>query len=158
MKQIFLTIQTQLQSEVPELKYIDKDWGQLKYDQPPVKFPCALIDITNVNYSQMGRGYQKADADIIITIANMKLIRSSAMAPSKIDSYDTIDILESVHQALQLFSDGQKFQPLQRTNLKKIFNDKDAEVYAMNYKTAFIVEKQITNVTTVIANPTITVE
>lgn len=158
MKQIFLTIQTQLQSEVPELKYIDKDWGQLKYDQPPVKFPCALIDITNVNYSQMGRGYQKADADITITIANMKLIRSSAMAPSKIDSYATIDILESVHQALQLFSDGQKFQPLQRTNLKKIFNDKDTEVYTMTYKTAFIVEKQVTNVTTVIANPTITVE
>lgn len=155
MKQIFLTIQTQLQSEVPELKYIDKDWGQLKYDKPPVKFPCALIDITNVNYSQMGRGYQKADADIIITIANMKLIRSSAMAPSKIDSYDTIDILESVHQALQLFADGQKFQPLQRTNLKKIFNDKDAEVYAMLYKTSFIVEKTQPGKITVQVSPII---
>ena len=53
MKHIFLQIQEKL-GEVSALKYIDKDWNQLKFEQPPVKWPCALIDVKNINYSQMG--------------------------------------------------------------------------------------------------------
>ncbi len=158
MKQIFLSIQNQLQTAVPTLEYIDKDWGQLKYDQSPIKWPCALIDIENVTYSQMGRGYQKAEADITITIGNVNHIRSSAMAPNKANSYKTIELLETVYQALQLFSSGQHFQPLQRTNLRKVFSDKGAEIYAMTYKTAYVVEKQTAAQTAVNVQPSITIE
>lgn len=150
MKQIFLAIQNQLQTTVSALKYVDKDWGQLKYDQPPVQWPCVLIDIESVNYSQMGQGYQKAEADICVTVGNVNHVRSSAMASSKTDSYETIELLDSIHQALQLFS-GKHFQPLQRTNLRKVFSDKGAEIYEMTYKTAFIVEKITAPQTTVTA-------
>lgn len=59
MKNIFLDIQNKL-SNITELKYIDKNWGQLLYEQPPVKFPCALLDIANVNYTQLGQLAQTA--------------------------------------------------------------------------------------------------
>lgn len=142
MKHILLSIQDQLQAAVPALKYIDKNWGQLNYDQPPVQWPCALVDIESVNYSQMGKGYQKAEADIVITVGNVNHVRSSALAACKTDSYETIELLDNIHQVLQLYTDGQHFQPLQRTNLRKVFSDKGAEIYTMTYKTAFIVEKQ----------------
>ena len=48
MKQIFLAIQQQLLT-VPALKHIDKNWNQLNYEQPPVRWPCALIDIANAD-------------------------------------------------------------------------------------------------------------
>lgn len=48
MKDIILAIQEKLNSQVADLKYIDKDWGQLDYDQPPVKYPFCLIDITRL--------------------------------------------------------------------------------------------------------------
>ena len=140
MKNIFLSIQDRL-SEIPALKYIDKDWGQLQYENPPVKWPCALLDVANADFQQLGRGFQQANADITVTVANMNLVRSSAKAPMRGNAYATIDLLEEIHQALQLFTDGRHFSPLMRTNLQKVAADKDMEVYVMTYRTAFRVEK-----------------
>jgi len=140
MKHIFLSIQDRL-SEIPGLQYIDKDWGQLQYEQPPVKWPCALLDVANADFKQLGRGFQQADADITVTVANLNLVRSSAKAPMRGHAYATIDLLEEIHQALQLFSDGRHFSPLMRTNLQKVAADKDMEVYVMTYRTSFVVEK-----------------
>lgn len=152
MKHIFLSIQDRL-SEIPALQYIDKDWGQLQYDQPPVKWPCALLDVANADFKQMGRGFQQANADITITVANLNLVRSSAKTPMRGHAYATIDLLEEIHQALQLFSDGRHFSPLMRTNLQKVAADKDMEVYVMTYRTAFTVEKIGRDTTEVIAEP-----
>ena len=143
MKNIFLAIQDRL-SEIPALKYIDKDWGQLRFENPPVKFPCALIDMANADFKQMGRGFQQADPfDIVITVADIRLMRSSAQAPRRENSYAVIDLLGDIHQALQLFSDGQHFSPMMRTNLQRVdmLDKEGAEVYAMTYRTAFTVEK-----------------
>lgn len=157
MKQLFLKIQTRL-SAIQAIKYIDKDWGQLQMDNPPVNWPCVLIDVENVNYTQMGRGYQKADADITITVANINNVRSSAMAPNKSSAYATIDLMETIHQSLQLFAGDGDFQPLQRTNLKKVFNEGGAEIYTMTYKTAFVVEKIETGKRNVEATAHITID
>ena len=119
MKNIFLAIQNRL-SEIPALKYIDKDWGQLQYEQPPVKWPCALIDVANIDFKQLGRGCQQGEADITVTVANIRLVRSSSKAPMRGNAYATIDLLEEIHQALQLFSDGRHFSPLMRTNLQRV--------------------------------------
>ena len=119
MKEIFLQIQQRLSDFISVLKYIDKDWGQLVYDNAPIKYPCALIDIEDVQYTQLSRGWQKAVANITITVANVNLMPSSSMAPGKQDSYETLDLLDDIHQALQLFS-GETFQPLQRTKLTKL--------------------------------------
>ncbi|MDD4395680.1 MAG: hypothetical protein PHQ33_07330, partial [Bacteroidales bacterium] len=91
MKQIFLDIQTKL-SGITELKHIDKNWGQLQYEQPPVKFPCALLDIANVNYSQMGKLAQLAEGDIEITVANLRLTNTSYRNPNRDDAYAVFDI------------------------------------------------------------------
>ena len=45
IKTILLAVQQRLAERVPELAYIDKNWGQLDYEAPPVKWPCALLDI-----------------------------------------------------------------------------------------------------------------
>lgn len=34
---------------VSALKTIDTNWGQLAYEQPPVQFPCALVDIQSTS-------------------------------------------------------------------------------------------------------------
>ena len=154
MKHIFLSIQDRL-SKIPALKYIDKDWGQFQYENPPVKWPCALLDVANADFKQLGRGFQQADADITVTVANLNLVRSSARAPMRGHAYATIDLLEEIHQALQLFSDGQHFSPLMRTNLQKVAADKDMEVYVMTYRTAFRVEKTGKETVEVQATPSV---
>ena len=48
MKVILQNIQNKLTSEVTDLNYVDEDCGQLNMYQPPVKWPCCLIDITAI--------------------------------------------------------------------------------------------------------------
>lgn len=152
MKQIFLTIQNKL-AEITNLRYIDKDWGQLQYENPPVQWPCALVDVTNVDYTQQGRGTQLGNALICITIGNVNPVPSSGNAPNRADSYATIDLLNEIHQKLQLLSDGSTFQPLMRTNLLKAAANGSYEVYQMTYKTAFLVQKNETGKQQVTINP-----
>ena len=100
MKQILLSIQQRL-TELTGLRYIDRDWGQLQYEQPPVQFPCALIDVANIDFTQQGRGAQLGEATVTVTIANINPVPSSALAPDPAASYETIDLMEEVHQKLQ---------------------------------------------------------
>lgn len=157
MKQIFLSIQNRL-AEIEELSYIDKDWGQLQYEQPPVQWPCALIDVANIDYTQQGNGAQTAQASITITVADTIPATSSYQSPTREDSYAIIDLLEEIHQKLQLFSNGSTYNPLMRTNLQKTMATADYEVYQMSYKTAFIVPKLETGVRYVTVGEKITVD
>lgn len=140
MKSIFLSIQNKL-ATINTINYIDKDWGQLQYEQPPVQWPAVLLDVEQVNYTQMGRGAQRADADITVTVANINLQRSSAAVASakRANAYATIDLLDEIHQQLQHFTSEGKFSPLMRTNLRKVFINDNYEVYAMTYRTSFTV-------------------
>jgi hypothetical protein len=67
-----------------KLDYIDVDWGQLdNYDrQPPVKFPCALLDIRALNYSNTGNLGQIGIIDVEVRLADLILSNSSAGAPA----------------------------------------------------------------------------
>lgn len=70
MKQIFLSIQDYLAEQVTNLKYIDKNWGQLNIPQPPVQWPCCLIDVASIDYTQTSDLDRLADATIELTIAD----------------------------------------------------------------------------------------
>ncbi|MCQ2973260.1 MAG: hypothetical protein MJ211_00455 [Bacteroidales bacterium] len=51
-------------AEITELKYIDRNWGQLELETPAVKFPCTLTDIETVNYENLLQRHQHATAEI----------------------------------------------------------------------------------------------
>ena len=155
MKHIFLSLQEKL-AEIKELKHIDKNWEQLKYDQPPVKFPCALLDISSVNYSQLGNLAQTANGIIEITVANLQLTPSSEKAPRKENAYTVFEIIEKIHQLLHGWSNGE-FQPLIRINLQKLDATKAYEIYKVSYQTAWRVHKE-TDMTPVQVTPVITTE
>jgi len=119
--------------------YVDKDWGQLRYDPPAVKFPCALVDIELVGFSQLGHGHQLADVSLTVTIAHRRLVPTSTRAPGKRDGHETLELVEVAHRALQLHREAW-FAPLVRTELKKVYMDNTFEVYAATYGTQFTVE------------------
>ena len=137
IKTILLAVQQRLAERVPELAYIDKNWGQLDYEAPPVKWPCALLDIDEVPFSQIGGGGQIADGVTVeILAANLRLVSSSAAAPRKADAYLLIELLDKIHSALQRFTDG-TFGPIFRTQIKKIAAVRAGECYKVLYQTAY---------------------
>lgn len=133
--EIMLSIQERL-AGISDLKYIDKDWGQLNTAVPAVNFPCCLIDVESVNYED-GRAMQNATATIVLTIANHRTVTSSIMSPDKEKSYYLVNLTESIAGMLHLFTNG-NYAPLVRTLWKKVETGTvDYECYEMRFSTAY---------------------
>lgn len=134
---ILSDVRTQLEENVSELAYIDKDRGQLPSEATSAAWPCALLDVENVDYTQEGDGRQMADARIIVTVADKRLSSASqAASEQEEDAFRIFGLLEEVHRALHCFSTG-GYAPLCRTNLKKTAADDSYECYKLTYRTAF---------------------
>lgn len=156
MKQIFLSIQDRLSTMVPALRYIDKNWNQLNMPQPPVQWPCCLIDLDNIDYSQTSSSDRLASATINLMVGTQHAVRSSAKAPSKSDAYDILDVLESVMEALEGWRVPSTTQALTRTHLAKAYSDQSYDVYTLTFTTAWV--EQVTEEgETVNASPSISV-
>lgn len=103
MKQIIQQIQDKLTASVPTLKYVDQDWGQMDfYPNPPVKFPCALIDIQSAQYTNTGEFVQQGTAMVVVRLFDLKLSNSSQGAPAtqKEDAKKIWQLIEDVNKAL----------------------------------------------------------
>lgn len=122
------------------VKYVDKDWGQLSMEQPPVGWPCVLIDIEEVSFRDLTDGNEQATATVVLTVANRRTNPSSAHAPvtSKAKSMDTIDLTDTIHHMVQGFAaQGAEYSPLQVVSFFKINDLPGAEVYSMRYRTRY---------------------
>lgn len=108
MKQLVQNIQDRLVQEVPALKYVDQDWGQMDFwREHPVKYPCALIDVQMAQYSNNGDFVQQGTATVVIRLFDQKLSNSSQAAPQsqKENAKKIWQLIEDVNCALH----GQNF-------------------------------------------------
>lgn len=143
MKTILENIQQRL-SAVGELKYIDENWGQLDdYDNyAPVKFPCCLIDIGIVDFSNLGmdkkaipENRQIGSASIVFSVANLKLTHTSLNAPKaqKDIAWEIWDIIENVHKSLHGYRPNENSSALMRTEMRRVKRDDGIQLYEVSY-------------------------
>ena len=142
MKVILQNIQNKLTSEVTDLKYVDEDWGQLNMYQPPVKWPCCLIDITAINYTHLGidrtkvpQTRQTGKIAVKLTLANLKLTNSSGMAPQsqKDQAWFIWDLADKIHEKLHGFCPGENCTKMMRSNLQRSVRDDGVQEYFITY-------------------------
>ncbi|MDY3547344.1 hypothetical protein PG291_01850 [Riemerella anatipestifer] len=143
MKNLLQAIQNRL-AEVPELKYIDEDWGQIDYYSPnmPVQWPCCLIDIQGGQFSNLGKDLSKKPKDrqngilnIEITLANMKLSNTSFNAPNgqKNNAWEIFDWVEKVHQKLHGYAPVENATKMLRTSFGRVQRDDGVQEYKVVY-------------------------
>lgn len=143
MKSILQNIQNRL-SAIPELKYIDEDWGQIDYYTPnmPVQWPCCLIDLNAGQFSNISKDITKHPRErqngifsIKITVANMKLTNTSSKAPQtqKNNAWHLIDMIEKIHQQLHGFSPADNCSKLVRTTFSRVMRDDGVQEYSIIY-------------------------
>ena len=135
---IIKDIQDMLANALPNVKYIDKDWGQLGMEQPPVGWPCILIDIEQVEIRPLNDGNEQHKATVVLTVANKRKNSSSAHASSasKEKSMETIDLTDDIHDLVQGYSAGE-YSPLSFISFYKQNDIPWAECYAMRYRTTY---------------------
>ena len=143
MKVVLQNIQNIL-ATIPELKYIDEDWGQLDdySPNPPTQFPLVLIDIGSLQYSDISRdrsavpvNRQMATGTIVLNIANLKLTNTSYKAPQmqKDQAWSIWDIVETIHQKLHGIAFGGSAGAMMRTNMRKVKRDDGIQEYEVTY-------------------------
>lgn len=112
MKDIYDALLTRLSTQVPALKMIDFDMGQLgvlEMDvRPSVKFPCALIDISYPRCTDEGGGIQLVEPLIRIRLAFETPLPtdSNATEARRATALAVFDAVDLVYSSLQGWSSG----------------------------------------------------
>lgn len=137
MKQVFLDIQKALET-ILELHYIGEDWGQLNFEQSPVDFPCALIDLGNAQFSSAGRNTQQVEATVNITIADLRFNGITPNMPDreKEKAFEIFNLIDKVNKLLH-GTGGECYSRLCRVGLKKILREDAVREFVVTYKFSY---------------------
>lgn len=140
MQHIITQIQERLADKVPALKYIAQDWGQLDLyaDFPPVKYPCALIDIENGVFTNAGHNVQEGQLSIVITISDLSnRISRTANKEMKERALFIFRIMEDIHRALQGWSGDEDYAKLTRVAMNRQIREDGARLRTLVYSTTW---------------------
>lgn len=125
---LFLKVKARLKDQVPELKYIDQDLGQLENygTKPPVSWPCALIEVDEFEFSDVG-GYnqQIGDGFLIVRLANPSYSPTSNITPAQVTlkGLEYYDLEQKIYVALHGWSEAGFSKLLRRRSKKEERND-----------------------------------
>lgn len=140
MKFLFQSIQARLKAEVPELRWIDMDKGQLDYyDKPPVSFPCALISVQLPRTVDLGAKKQKCDALVVIRLGFDFSGNTSQITPDAAmnKSLQYFDLAEKVYEALQGYQES-TYNTLSRQSLREEKRPDMIKVVNIPFSTSFV--------------------
>lgn len=68
--QLFLDLQDRIKTELPEIQWIEQDFGQDAFDKwrPKVAFPAVLIDFPSADYESISGEGQMADVTVTLRL------------------------------------------------------------------------------------------
>ncbi|CAM1341756.1 hypothetical protein [Tenacibaculum aestuarii] len=128
----------QLLSNVPELKWIDLDVGQLQEDHPPVLYPCALIEISADKAEDIENHTQQVSGRFKITLAFKAYgeTNSTTDLPTRSNALEYFRIATKCYKELQGFTND-NFYPFSRTSERPENIKKELKVVAQYYDTSW---------------------
>lgn len=114
MKAIYEMVIDRLKNEVPELRYIDMDYGQLEQTNPTVSYPCALVTLNYPDCRSLTDTIQDCRAEIVLRLAfdPLNAGTTTAQAPDEVrkKSLTPYDTITNVYKAIQGWNDIQRKQ------------------------------------------------
>jgi hypothetical protein len=139
MDTVISSAQDRLAGQVTALKYVDEDWGQLDNYSPnfPAKWPCALIDVLDVQWSNIGKKVQMGLAQIRVKIADLRLSNSSKAAPAgqKANSNSFYTLTQQVYNALQGWCGASHYSAFIRISERRVQRDDGVKEHWMIFTT-----------------------
>lgn len=141
-KQLFTDLADRLQTEVPELKWIDWDSGELDMatERPQVAFPACMIDMEYPRCDDQTSTEQLVTATIVIRVAFQPQGATHNHSPVRAQAMNAFDVLAKLHAALQGWHNAGQFSPLGRTAARRERRRDGLKVYQLRYQTTFIEE------------------
>lgn len=149
MKTLYNILLERIKAEVPAIKHIDFDAGQLEMIAqeliPPVQFPCVLIDI---DYPKCEDQNEDASIQLVNPVVNIKLgfqVQKSTDSQSPTATRNAglafLDTIEAVYTALQGYSTNTLSALNRRRQYSdKLFNGSGLKVYNIEFETSMLDE------------------
>ena len=140
-KEFFLAVTTHIAANVPQIKWVDADEGQLYVSgRPPVAFPACLVDISYPQCESLSGDVQRIRARVELRVVFNLQGSTNAAAPAAVRERSLVrfDVLEALHKALQWWNGGGLFNPLRRISSTPERRADDLKVYRVVYETVFI--------------------
>lgn len=116
---IFLALQQRISSQVPTIRHIDQELGQLKSPRPPVAWPCVLTDFEDFVFENLSRNVQTARGTVVLRLAVAPHGPTAHITPSP-HLENAIDYLElewQLNKAIHAWAPGTSFGRLMRTSV-----------------------------------------
>jgi|GEM_PF-267280 len=131
MEAIITEIQYRIANKVPEVLYLAEDCGQLGYDSPnfPEEWPCVLIDITSVQWQNLGSNGQLGLAEISLKIAQQ------VPTGEELDSESFYTLTQLLFKALHGYTGSSHYSALMRTSEKHVQRDDSVKLHEMVFTT-----------------------
>lgn len=162
MKDLIAATLARLAERVTEARYIDEDWGQLDaYSaNPPVKWPCILVDLSQATWSNQGRHIQTGMAEIYIRLADLRLSPTNqrASANQKQKASELWDVITNIHKALHTWAPNTHTGSLTRTATRRINRDDGVREFVITYQCTVTDNSAMPQEYTVMAQPQITLQ
>lgn len=98
---LFDKLVTQI-SNVSGIRYVNQDWNQLDHENPPVSYPCVLIDFPETKFDQH-QGFQKGTVTVRLKLiyksfSDMGNLVSNTVQETALQFYE---LEQAVYEALQ---------------------------------------------------------
>ncbi|NNV54543.1 hypothetical protein [Limnovirga soli] len=138
IEQLFKDVTDRLALQVPELRWIDLEFGQLEIpdEHYPVQFPCVLVDFPDIPFTDEGFGNQQGVVNIQLRLAldlyeDYHIVDGND-APQRDTAFERLQIINKIHQALHWW-EGDYFTPLSRILISSERRDDGLKVFTLVY-------------------------
>ena len=142
-KELFTAVCDRLEAEVPQLRWIDAEIGQLSSrgdTRPPVAFPCALVEISYTSCDTLSGGRQRITAEVQLRVGFDIQGPTNSKVPDRFRdmALSYMDVLDSIHQAMQWWDGGHMFGPMRRTRAVPDKSGAGFKSWLVTYTTTFL--------------------
>jgi hypothetical protein len=133
MKTIYTAVIERLKNNVPALKWIDLDAGQLEYyeTRPAVAFPCAIINVDLPNCADLN---DYGDIQQCTALVTVRIVQNRPDPVTREPTLPHFDLIEQVYKALQCFE--VESSPLSRVRQGKENRPDAYFVYRIDFQTS----------------------
>ncbi len=136
MKSYLQSLAARLKVAAPELKTVELDCGQFEQEQPAVKFPAALVNLSATDVSHVKPNLMNCHATLTVTVADM---RFSGVQRDPTVAFNFADTVEALATKLNDWTDG-RFGRLHLTGISQLQSNPGFVVYQLTFSTSFGLE------------------
>lgn len=142
MKTLYITLMQRINEQVPEIKMIDFEMGQLdalaNAVRPDVLFPCCLIDIDYVNCEDGSENKQLVTARTTLKLAFEQQLPTDSLSTEakRSGALSVFEVIEKVHASLQGYSTNE-FSAFSRVSMSPDRRFTGIRVIDVVYETTF---------------------